>query len=238
MDERIQLNIGICDDDSVMLFRLEALCREILEDRYDLHFSLSQTAADCLCNDEICHIALLDVKLLESDGIRLAQQILEKNADCRIIFVSGYVHVVSDVYAVPHFCFVLKDQLQEKLPPYLRQAAELCAQDAGMMCCVKFGRTIESIPLARILYLERRGHYTYITLQDGQIRKTAEKLSSLHSRMGAEDFVRCHISYVVNLRYVRSIENRTLWLENKIQLPISLPHEQTVRDRFFRYIEK
>ena len=48
MKEEFQRNIAICDDDPVMLTRLEALCREILSDAYTLSFSLSQTAEDCL----------------------------------------------------------------------------------------------------------------------------------------------------------------------------------------------
>ena len=238
MEEKFQLNIAICDDDPVMLTRLEVLCREVLEEQYALSFSLSQTAAECLRADQVYHIALLDVKLLEGDGIHLAQQILQRNSDCRIIFVSGFVHVVSDVYAVPHFCFVLKDQLEEKLPPYLQQAAEMCAQDGSMILSVKTGKQIATIPLSCISYLERRGHYTYITQQDGVVQKTTEKLASLQNRMGPMNFVRCHISYIVNLRYVRSIENRTILLENGAQIPVSLPHEQQVRDQFFRNMEK
>ena len=238
MKEEFQVNIAICDDDPVMLTRLEALCREILTDSYTLSFSLSQTAEDCLRTDRVCNIALLDVKLLEGDGIHLAQEIIVRNPACRIIFVSGYVHVVSDVYAVPHFCFVLKDQLEEKLPPYLRQAAEMCAQEGGRLLFVKSGKQVEAISLSRIICLERRGHYTYITLQNGEVLKTAEKLSSLQKRMGTSNFVRCHISYVINLQYVQSVENRTALMKNGFQISISIPHEQKVRDSFFRYMEK
>ena len=238
MEEKFRLNIAICDDDPVMLTRLEALCREILDEKYALSFSLSQTAEECLRVDQVYHIALLDVKLLEGDGIHLAQQILQRNSSCRILFVSGYVHVVSDVYAVPHFCFVLKDQLEEKLPPYLEQAAELCAEEGGMILSVKIGKNIESFPLARIVCMERRGHYTYITMQNGDVIKTTENLSSFQSRMGSSSFIRSHISYIVNLRYVKMIDGRTILLENGVQIPISIPHEQRVRDSFFRYIEK
>lgn len=238
MEEKFQLNIAICDDDPAMLTKLEALCRKILEQSYGVIFSLCETAAECLRMDAVYNIALLDVELLESSGIQLAQQILSRNPDCRIFFISNYVHVVTDVYAVPHFCFVLKDQLEEKLAPYLLQAAEMCAQDSGMTLSVKSGKQIAAIPLSHITYLERRGHYTYLTLQDGVVQKTTEKLSSLQNRMGPSNFVRCHISYVVNLRYVQSIENRTILLESGTQIPISLPHEQKVRDCFFQYMEK
>ena len=238
MEEKFQINIAICDDDPVMLTRLEELCRETLGEAYSLSFSFSQSAQECLRADQVFHIALLDVKLLEDSGIRLAQQIMQRNAACRILFVSGHVHVVSDVYAVPHFCFVLKDQMEEKLPPYLLQAAEMCAQDGGRILSVKTGKQIETILLSQIICLERRRHYTYITQENGEICKTLEKLSSLQCRMGPSNFVRCHISYVVNLRFAASIENRTLLLKNGTQIPISIPNEQQVRDCFFRYLEK
>ncbi len=238
MQQKFQLNIAICDDEALILQKLEFLCRNILENSYSLSFSLEQSPKALLHTEQVFHIALLDVVLLENSGIQLAREILQKNPGCRIIFVSGYMRVISDVYDVPHFCFILKDQLDSKLPKFLLRAAEICAQEAGMELSVKTREKIVSLPLKQIFLLERRGHWTYITMFDGTVIETREKLSELHCRMGSADFVRCHISYIVNLCYVRLLENRTLYLENNLQIPVSLPHEREVQEAFFRYMAK
>ena len=104
------------------------------------------------------------------------------------------------------------------------------AQEGGRLLFMKSGKQVEAISLSRIICLERREHDTYITLQNGEVLKTAEKLSLLQMRMGPSNFVRCHISCVINLRCVPSVENRTALMKNGLQVSISIPHEQKVRD--------
>ena len=238
MDPKFHLNIAVCDDQQVMLQEIEALSRKILEDQYDLNFISSQDPEQLMHSEQVFHIALLDVKLLETSGIEAARKILAVNPGCRILFLSGYVSVVSDVYDVPHFCFVLKEQMEEKLPKFLLQAAELSAQEAGCRLSVKSGKEILLIPLAQIMVLERRGHLTHITLSDGSGLATKEKISSLQSRLGSANFIRCHISYLVNLSFVRSVRSRVVYLRSGLQIPVSLSHEQEVQNAFFRRMSK
>ena len=238
MEQKFHLNIAVCDDQQVMVQKIEALSREILEDQYELNFISSQDPEQLMRSEQVFHVALLDVKLLETSGIEAARRILALNPSCRILFLSGYVSVVSDVYEVPHFCFILKDQMEEKLPKFLLQAAELSAQEAGRRLSVKCGKEILMIPLEQIMVLERRGHLTYITLSDSSALSTKEKLSSLQARLGNANFIRCHISYLVNLSFVRSVRSRVVYLRSGLQIPVSLPHEQEVQNAFFRRMSK
>ncbi len=239
MAERVfHLNIAICDDEKVMLDKLQAMCSEILGDTYSLSFCAAQTSKEILDCEQVFELALLDVQLLEESGLDLAKEILARNSNCRIIFVSGYTKVVSDVYDVPHFCFILKEQLDANLPKFLTRAAQLAAQEAGMRVAVRAGKQILQLSLKDIVFIERRGHWTYINLSDGTVVSTREKLSELHSRIGSADFVRCHISYIVNLCYVKSLERKAIFLLDGTEISISLPHELEVREAFFRHLGK
>lgn len=237
-NQKFKLNIAMCDDEPVVLQQLQDLCSRILSEKYTLAFCSSVSPEELLSFQEAFDIAILDVLLLKSNGIQLAQNILAANPNCRILFISGHVNVVSDVYDVPHFCFILKDQLEENLPKFLMRAADMTAQDAGMEIKVKLWKGIQSLPLSQIVFMERRGHWTYITMSDGTVLDAREKLSSLLSRIGSQDFIRSHISYIVNMSHVSSLEGRTLILEDGHQIPVSLPHEQEVRNAFFRRLDK
>lgn len=234
--EKIKLNIGICDDQAPMVTRLEKMCREILEERYLLQIDTALTAADLLAKENPFQIALLDVQLLETTGIELARQIILRNPRCRIIFVSGYLQAVSEVYEVPHFCFVLKDQLEEEMPKFLMRAAELCAQEAGEIVLVASGRKMLEITLADIVLIERRGHWSYLNMTDGTIVQTKEKLADLLARIRSGNFLRCHVSYVINLQFVASLEGRTFTMRTGAAVPISRPNEGECRDTYFRYL--
>ena len=234
--EKIQLNLGICDDEPAMLDQLEALSRKTLEDSYYLHVDRASSAAELLSKERPFHVALLDVQLVESTGIELARRILEINPQCRIIFVSGYLHAVSDVYEVPHFCFVLKDQMEEQLPRFLGRAADLAAKDAGRKIMLSCGRKMKELPLAEIAVMERKGHSTFVKLVDGRIYQTREKLSELLQRVRDPDFLRCHISYAVNLQHTAALSGSSFTMDSGENIPISRPNEGTCREAFFRHL--
>lgn len=52
-----------------------------------------------------------------------------------------------------------------------------------------------------IRYLESEGHITKIHMENGKIYECKDKISELEQKAGKE-FVRCHQSFLVNLRYV------------------------------------
>ena len=55
-----------------------------------------------------------------------------------------------------------------------------------------------------ILYLESKGHTTEIHTANGNVYECKDKISELEQRAGKE-FVRCHQSFLVNLRYVECL---------------------------------
>ena len=234
--EKMQLNIGICDDEPAMVSQLEELTRKTLEGYYSLHVDTAVTSAELLSKTRPFQIALLDVQLLESTGIELARQILMRNARCRIIFVSGYLHAVSEVYEVPHFCFVLKEQMEEMLPRFLKRAADLCAGEAGRKIMISCGRKMEELTLSSVVSIERKGHVTFIKLLDGQVYQTKEKLTELLLRIRDENFIRCHVSFLVNLQNVKEILGSCFLMETGEEIPISRPNEGICREAFFRHL--
>ena len=238
MDEskKMQLNIGICDDEPLMVELMKQQCILALEDDYSIMLDTATSPAELLAGTRPFHLALLDVQLLEESGIELAKQILERNPKCRILFVSGQLHAVSDVYEVPHFCFILKEHMEENLPKFLKRAADLAAKEAGKRIMISCGRKMEDLCLSDITVLERKGHVTYVRLLDHRVYQTKEKLSELLLRIRDRDFIRCHVSYAVNLHNTVSLNGTSFTMESGDIIPISRPNEGACRDAFFRHL--
>ena len=237
-DNRIQLNIAICDDEPVFVRKIGQICREILGKRYDLMLETAESGQELLQKTMPVQIAILDVRMPGTDGIELARTLLCKYPKCRILFVSGYTNIVSDVYEVPHLCLILKDQLELKLPCYLRRAAAMAAEESGKTIGIVVGKQVVDISLCDIVTLERRGHITFGKLADGSMIQTKEKLVDLLQRIGSCRFVRCHISYAVNLSFVKQEEFNGFRMKTGDWVPISRPHQQDCRDAFWRFISE
>ena len=90
--------------------------------------------------------------------------------------------------------------------------------------------------LDEILYLESRAHRTMIHTYEGE-EVCRDKISDLEQRMG-DTFVRCHQSFLVNMKYIRRIENESFKLENGEEISISKRRYVETKNRYFAYLNR
>ena len=64
-----------------------------------------------------------------------------------------------------------------------------------------------------------------------------DKISDLEQRMG-DTFVRCHQSFLVNMKYIRRIENESFKLENGEEISISKRRYVETKNRYFAYLNR
>lgn len=233
-----KLKILICDDEPVILQKLKTLTEDTFWDGWKTDIICTDSPQQLMSLAEDVSIAVLDIHLPEKTGIELASQILRKNPDCRIIFVSGYIRYVSDVYDVPHFCMVLKEQMDVQLPKFLLRAAQQITRKELNTLTLSSKGSVQTIDTKLIYYLERRGHTTYIKLKNGEHLKTREKLGEVVRNAMDGSLCRCHISYAVNLQWIRSMGKSDFTMQGGERIPISRSNKQLARDAYFRYLRE
>ncbi len=231
-----KLKIAICDDNPLLLEKLRMVVEQTLSEQWDLEITWDTSPQGLLEKKSEFQIVVLDIQLPEGNGIAFAQKIIAQNPDCRIIFVSGFIRYVSDVYDVPHLGMVLKDQLREQLPKFLLRAAEEASALSEQTLTVNFKGEPQRLCISNIYFMERKGHITLIRLKSGQQVQSREKLDTLLSQVSSRDLCRCHISYAVNLRWVESMQRRDFVLAGGESIPISRANLQTAKTAFFRYL--
>lgn len=234
--ERARLSIAICDDEAVSLDYIEQMTEQVLGIQWELDLFCTDSPNELLEQAPHVQIAILDIQLPEQNGIVLAQKLLEKNPECCIIFVSGYVQFVSDVYDVPHLCMVLKDQMDIQLPKYLRRAVCMAAGEDGQFA-IRINGMERTVAMETVIYLERRGHITYINLQNGQQFQIREKLDNLLDRIHSPYICRSHVSFAANLHWVASMREQEFVMKNGTIVPISRSNKQMVKKQYFDYLK-
>lgn len=233
------LKIAVCDDDPMMLERLRTIVEQTLSAAWDLEMTWDTSPQGLLEKNSEFQIVVLDIQLSEENGIALAQTIVAQNPDCHIIFVSGFLCYVSDVYDVPHLGMVLKADLEEQLPKFLLRAAEEISAQSEQTLTVNFRGKPQQLRISNIYFMERKGHITHIRLRSGQqVLHSREKLDVLLSQVSGRDFCRCHVSYAVNLRWVESMRGRDFVLVDGETIPISRANMQAAKAAFFRYLRE
>lgn len=78
-----------------------------------------------------------------------------------------------------------------------------------------------SLPVNSIVYAEIFGHELHVHTESGRIYCGRGRLSALESRLDGCGFLRCHRSFLVQLRHVRGLRRYRVTLSDGTELPVS-----------------
>jgi DNA-binding LytR/AlgR family response regulator len=231
----LPIKILLCDDNPVVLAELRRITEEEFAGIPHTIFATADPDAERLRETEF-QIAVLDVMQPKISGIALAQLLISATRQCQIIFVSGYVDCVTDVYTVPHLSLILKDRLRELLPQQLRRAvAELRRMEKALLIVSAHG-TIFQIRQSSVCYVERLGHASHIICVDGRDVTVPDKLDSMEQQLNPVDFCRCHVSYLINFQNVAAYQRKQFTMQNGTIVPVSRINSDRVHGKYMEFL--
>lgn len=231
------LTIAICDDDENQIKELRRLLDEWSGDKpFALTIDEYISAESFLFNysDKPCDLLLLDIEMKQLNGMELAKKLRSYGDVLPIVFITGYSEYMNDGYEVEALHYLLKPVDKVKLFAVLdRYIRRYTSENEITIKCED--KTLHHSP-DMIIYCEAVGKKTHIhTKEQALICKTG--IGNFCSNLSS-DFVFCHRSYVVNLRYVRSIGKMEIVLDNGESIPLSRRLYKEVNDKFIQFYTK
>lgn len=231
------LNIGICDDNTIYLKYLNETVHTIITSTEDNHIhALNPDELVEAIRNQICpyDILITDIDMGMYNGIDLANRINKINPSCIIIFISSYLNYATKVYDVNHIYFVLKNEIAERLPIALKKAITVLQEKLDKYLTIRYQNVESRICIDNITYLEAMGRYLYIHDRMDSY-KTIQSLKLISTEL-SNSFIRCHNSYIVNLKYVRSICRTNCVLTTSETIPISQTYYKVFQDSYIKYV--
>lgn len=186
-------------------------------------------------------LIFLDIEMPLIDGIEIAEKTNElKRKDNSetpyIVFVTNMDNLVFTALKQFPYTFIRKGYFDEDI--------EKCIVDINKKLNVrvakypvKIGRSKMFLNPEKILYIEKDKNYVLFNTADRQYRERGtieDKLKDL-SYYG---FIRTHVGYLVNLKYVSEISASEIILNNKSKIPISKSYRQSVKEKYFDWVVK
>ena len=80
---------------------------------------------------------------------------------------------------------------------------------------------VKKIPYHKILYIQREGKNSVITLLDNSVTKVRKSLTQVFKEFRSDDFVYVDRGDIVNLAHIMGIKDGIVELKNGIRLPAS-----------------
>jgi two-component system, LytTR family, response regulator LytT len=188
-------------------------------------------------------LCFLDISLPEQDGVELAQEIKAKRGDTDIIFISSREERVFDTFKVAPFSFIRKSNFlmdcSEVIQRYVQSRNEVKKEKREISLLSRNQRI--NLPLADIAYIEGKGvnQCVYFISKEKESILVSSRMEDLEKELYEDGFLRIHKGYLVNFRFIKSINSdMTLTLKDERILIISRRKIVQVKQRFLELCKK
>lgn len=235
------MRIAYCEDEPAQAALVRAMILQWAESRrITAEVVLYESAEEFLFKNEVFayDIVFLDIAMRQMNGVELARAIRRKDRALPIAFLTADRTFAIEGYELHAVRYLLKPVAMEKLGSLLDELLETAEADAQDTDCITVGEkgAVRKISESSICYIEVLGHYTQLHLQDGAVVRVKESLASVAAMLHQKElFVKCHRSFVVNLRYVEKISRAACALSDGTVLPVSRNSYQELNERFIQY---
>lgn len=220
----MKINILLCDDDVPFLEKLaEAITKQVSPK--GLKTTITRSAHPASLTDRQLtefQMMFLDIDMEERNGMTIARRVRELHLRTIIIFVTNYPQFSLEGYEVRAFRYLLKYELEKKLPLYYHDAMmEILRTEKAL----RFSINAEpySIPYSNIIYLESRQRIIY--LHTVKLERSGDhfygRIDKLTEELEAEGFLRVQKSYLVNMVHIKKLNFDRVLLSNGEELPVS-----------------
>ncbi len=97
---------------------------------------------------------------------------------------------------------------------------------------VKADYKTQLVKISDIVYLESAGEYVRLHIEGGQTITTLFRLKNMEASLPANNFLRVHRSYIVNLKRISSYTKGRIFLDNGEYIPLG----ENYKKRFFNFL--
>ena len=182
-------------------------------------------------------IVFFDIKMKKVSGIELSNLVREKNKVVDIVFVTGMIEYALHGYKVSAMQYLLKPIKQDDIYSCLNKVLERIdsTDESSKFMIIKTPKKSMKLNYDEIYYFEMFSPNIVIHTIKEEIA-LRKKISEIEKELKSSSFIRCHRSYIVNLKYVKSISKKTIILENEVSIPLSRNKYKEVNDYFINYL--
>lgn len=226
-----------------------AVCDDVTADRQRLISLIKAENSYCECtayktgemllwdfeNGTHFDILFLDIFMESMSGIEVAKRIRITNPNVLLIFVSSSNDFYRESYDLYAFNYLLKPLTENKLAEVLNRAIQQLDKDADQVISFSFNNSIHTVRCSQLLYLTSDKHIVKFHLITGETLKSYGKIDDFVKPLSSEVLVRCHQSYIVNLKHVTDMTTKEFML-GEVNVPISRTYSIQAREKYREFM--
>ena len=239
-----EFTVALCDSQKNELSDWEAVIKDWLtglgreNTAVDLFFdavSLKERLSDGYGAD----IYVLGVHAHSPAGLELARAIRLRQPDAPMILIADTRAFAYEAYELHVIRYMLRTAPEEELVSALDLAHLICRASPSDTVSVRMTGEVRNVNADDVVFVENNVRSMRYVLRDGNVLTGTRRNISFEQffapLLGSGRFVQPHKSFIVNIRYIRSIKGTSVLMTNGVQIPISRRHITEVQEAYRKF---
>lgn len=231
------MKIAVCDDSRKDRENLISLLREYEKSKGKAFEIAEYDCGEALLENNVelqsCKIIFLDINMAHLSGLKAAAAIKNLYPKILIVLVTAYMNYALDGYKVKASRFLVKDDLSISITECMDALVGEIEQEAQIME-FPFVEGIIKLKINDIIYIETSKHKNVFYTQDGSYN-IYKKLDEIEEKLRSFGFVRVHLSFLVNMRYIRKISSYVMTLTSGKEISVPKSRYAQVKKQYILF---
>lgn len=244
------IRIAVCDDNKLDLEIVNYMMAEYIRCRNSLEFEITAFSGafqlmdyiEKADSDDKFDIYLLDMIMPVLKGIDLGKEIRTHDSSCHIVFITSADEYATASYDITASGYIMKPVTREKLFQILDGIISRISSepDESENCItIKTKDGIRHIKLHTIMYAEYNSHTIKFHIFGGETADTVTgslTMSKLAEMINSDRrFIMPHRAFIVNMRYVASMNGQNFVMQNNDTVPVSRTSLKETRKKYIEF---
>lgn len=183
----------------------------------------------------IYDVIFLDIEMPHLDGMQAARKIREMDEQVILIFVTNMRQYAVEGYSVQALDFIVKPITYPDFAFKFDKVVKLRSRMKQDEILISTSSGEKKLRVGDIFYIEVVGHQLLFHTDSGEYEAWNIPMKQIEQQLAPFGFVRCSVSYLVNLRHVQTVEGNAVVL-SKATLPLSRGRRKEFMNSLTRYM--
>ncbi len=215
------IHIAICDDEKHMSNHIKAMTSDFFRKKNrEISIRTFLSGEDLLSYDGQIDILFLDIQMKGMDGMETARRLRADKFRGFLIFITVLKEMVFLSFEVQAYDYLVKPVDEKQFGNTMERlytSMQSIDEDSLLVQKGYEGRIIREDEIVFCEVIDRK---IYLNLASGEVVDYYERIENLETKLGSH-FFRCHRSYLINLKHLKGYKNRTAYMDNGKEVPVS-----------------
>ncbi len=232
------IHIAICDDEPYMSDGLRQMTSEFFRTKnMDIMISQFTSGEQLLRSQKEIDILFLDIQMEGVNGMETAKILRRRKFKGFLVFITVLREMVFEAFEVQAFDYLVKPIDEKHFDKMMGRLLSSMQGAGGAGLLIQKGNESHIIPFEDIVFCEIIDRKVYVHLVSAEIIDFYDRIDHLETKLD-DSFFRCHRSFLIHLKYLKSYKNGTAYMENGKEVPVSRLRSKEFSSVILRYMKQ